>query len=172
MVDLLDERSREQGERLARLARPEKASTPAVTPDMLEAALAEQREMLLGEMLLMMPSAPAAAAEKAQPQPAASSSARAEKPAAKSQPQPAKTQAPAGPWMVHLASYDSRAKARRARKRLAGKVPHLEVQRASFKGKPIYRLTATGLENRKAAMALRQRARRELGFKGAWVARR
>ncbi|HIE53895.1 MAG TPA: hypothetical protein EYP90_01725, partial [Chromatiaceae bacterium] len=63
------------------------------------------------------------------------------------------------------------AQADRALKKYAGQLRHAEVRKAKVRGKPVYRLTVPGFATKKAALAYRLEAGRELGFKGAWIAR-
>ena len=150
----------EQQEALgARALQPPKVELPAdlVHQSELSRRLAEQQARLDEQLtyLLSLVVPQAGVTEDTQP------------PAA--EPEPAAAPAPKGPWAVHLRSYGSRKAAERARDALAGKLDGLAVRKASYKGKPIYRLSVVGLATKAEASALRKRAEKHLGFKGAWI---
>lgn len=87
----------------------------------------------------------------------------------------AEKQAPArkkkGDWVVYLLSFGSKAQADRALAKYAGQLQDAEVRKAEVKGKPFYRLTVPGFASKKAALAYRSKVGRDLGLKGAWIAR-
>ncbi len=76
-----------------------------------------------------------------------------------------------GRWIVHLASHANEAKAQKTLRRYAQQIPDASIQVAKVKGRKVYRVSVTGFASKKDALAYQKKVSRELGLKGAWIAK-
>jgi len=80
--------------------------------------------------------------------------------------------APAGDWVVNLASYNHEAMARRKLGEFQAKGVTAEIETTTIKDRQMYRIRVTGFENSRAARASIGSLEKTLGLKGVWISRR
>jgi hypothetical protein len=80
--------------------------------------------------------------------------------------------APAGGWVVNLASYNHEAMARKMLKEFQEKGVTGEIENITINDRQMYRIRVTGFESSRSARASVSSLEETLGLKGAWIARR
>lgn len=77
-----------------------------------------------------------------------------------------------GIWVVNISSYNYESMARRKLQEFRDKGVNAEVYPVTIKGKPMYRIRATGYESRKEAKTWLSLLQDRLGVDSAWVSKR
>jgi len=80
--------------------------------------------------------------------------------------------APAGDWVVNLASYNHEAMARRKLGEFQAKGVTAEIESAVINARTMYRIRVGGFENSRAARASIASLEKTLGLKGVWISKR
>jgi hypothetical protein len=77
-----------------------------------------------------------------------------------------------GIWVVNISSYNYQSMARRKLEEFKDKGVSAEIHPVTIKGKPMYRIRATGYESRKEAKTWLSLLQDRLGVDSAWVSKR
>jgi len=84
----------------------------------------------------------------------------------------ASASAPAGNWVVNLASYNHEAMARRKLGEFQAKGVTAEIESTTINDRQMYRIRVAGFESSRAARASIGSLEKTLGLKGVWISRR
>ena len=77
-----------------------------------------------------------------------------------------------GIWVVNISSYNYQSMARRKLEEFKDKGVSAEIHPVTIKGKPMYRIRATGYGSRKEAKTWLSLLQDRLGVDSAWVSKR
>lgn len=86
--------------------------------------------------------------------------------------EPVTAAAPAGGWVVNLASYKYEAMARKKLDEFQAKGVTAEIEHTRINDRPIYRVRVTGFDSSRSARASISSLEKTLGLKGVWISRR